>query len=90
MGNVVVIGANRFIGFHLCMAFLDEGIEVKGYTHSAHKEEDDLQEEMKFFLGRNANYASTEVGESLDMITSETDVVYFTYFDGGDFYHPDF
>jgi UDP-glucose 4-epimerase len=90
MGNVVVIGANRFIGFHLCMTFLDEGTEVKGYTHSAHKEEDDLQEEMKFFLGRNANYASTEVGESLDMITSETDVVYFTYFDGGDFYHPDF
>jgi nucleoside-diphosphate-sugar epimerase len=43
MGNVVVIGANRFIGFHLCMAFLDEGTEVKGYTHSAHKEEDDLQ-----------------------------------------------
>jgi UDP-glucose 4-epimerase len=90
MGNVVVIGANRFIGFHLCMAFLDEGTEVKGYTHSAHKEEDDLQEEMKFFLGRNANYASTEVGESLDMITSETDIVYFTYFDGGDFYHPAF
>lgn len=51
MGNVVVIGVNCFIGFYLCMVFLDEGIEVKGYIYFVYKEEDDLQEEMKFFLG---------------------------------------
>ncbi|TYR79524.1 NAD(P)-dependent oxidoreductase [Priestia megaterium] len=90
MGNIVVIGANRFVGFRICTAFLENGEEVSGYTHPAHESEKSLQDEMKFLLGRNANFKTEEVGNSLAAITHDTDIVYFAYFDGGDFYHSDF
>lgn len=90
MGNFVVIGANRFLGFHLCTALLENGEEVSGSVHKAHTSETSLQNEMGLLLGRNANFEKRTDRDVLEMITSETDAVYFAYFDGGDFYHDDF
>ncbi|WP_110114566.1 NAD(P)-dependent oxidoreductase [Bacillus sp. CGMCC 1.16541] len=92
MAKVIVVGSNRFVGFHLCTSFLNEGIEVKGYTHEAHKGESSLQEEMLAFLGRNANFTSEQIEDENWQLTidSDTEVVYFTYFDGGDFDHLEF
>ncbi|HWO98046.1 MAG TPA: NAD(P)-dependent oxidoreductase [Bacillus sp. (in: firmicutes)] len=92
MKKIAVVGANRFVGFGLCDYFLKEGMEVIGYTHQAHERERMLQEEMEMFLGRNANFIVKKIedGEVLFGPTDQFDVIYFTYFDQGDFQDTSF
>ncbi|MBM7702583.1 NAD-dependent epimerase/dehydratase family protein [Metabacillus iocasae] len=92
MSKIIVVGSNRFVGFHLCTSFLNDGIEVKGYMHEPHKSESFLQDEMRSFLGRNANFTSVQIDEADQQLSidSDTDVVYFTYFDAGDFHDSQF
>ncbi|KOO50284.1 NAD-dependent epimerase/dehydratase family protein [Priestia koreensis] len=89
MENVVIYGVNRFVGFQLCCYYLEQGVNVVGYTHPAHEEEDTLQEEMLLYLGRNANFSCEEMSGNLDVthIHEQTLAVFFCFFDGGDFYH---
>ncbi|MDQ0247943.1 nucleoside-diphosphate-sugar epimerase [Bacillus fengqiuensis] len=92
MEKIAVIGANRFVGFCLCDYFLKEGMEIRGYVHQAHEKELMLQDEMEMFLGRSANFTVTKVEdrESLFDPTDQFDVIYFTYFDQGDFQDASF
>lgn len=92
MEKIAVIGANRFVGFCLCDYFLKEGMEVTGYTHQAHEKEMMLQDEMEMFLGRSANFIVKKIGdkESLFDSADQFDVIYFTYFDQGDFQDASF
>lgn len=93
MEKIAVVGANRFVGFCLCDYFLKEGVEVRGYTHQAHEKELMLQEEMEMFLGRSANFIVNKIEDReplFNSIDDQFDVVYFTYFDQGDFQDASF
>ncbi|MED4073075.1 NAD-dependent epimerase/dehydratase family protein [Priestia endophytica] len=89
MKKVAIIGANRFLGFHLTKIFLEQGAEVYGYVHDGHPEEGIVRKEMSFMYGRNANF--TEVTDlSRIFVDQNIEAVYFTYIDGGDLYRRSF
>ena len=61
MNEIEIIGINNFIGFHLAKHFLEQGMEVIGYTLPL--ENDDFQLK-KLELGRNANLTIKELNEA--------------------------
>lgn len=58
MDRAIIIGAFGFLGFSVCQAMLDEGIEVNAISVS--DEPDLLTEEKRMEIGRNANFFEDE------------------------------
>lgn len=59
MDRAIIIGAFGFLGYSVCRAMLDEGIEVN--VISVEEEYDFLIEEKRMEIGRNANLLEDEV-----------------------------
>lgn len=55
MDKAVIVGSYEFIGFHLCEALLQEGIEVYG-IHIPTSDSEHLVEEKRLLIGRNSNF----------------------------------
>lgn len=54
MDKVIIIGIYDFLGFHLCLEFLEQGLEVIGIETET-DESDMFIEEKKLLIGRNSN-----------------------------------
>jgi len=61
MDRAIIIGAFGFLGFSVCRAMLNEGIEVNAI--SVDEENDFFIEEKRMEIGRNANFLEDEVME---------------------------
>jgi hypothetical protein len=59
MDKAIIVGAFEFIGFHLCMALLEEGIEVIG-IHIPTEDDDICLEEKRLEIGRNSNFVEKD------------------------------
>lgn len=55
MDKAIIVGAFEFIGFHLCLSLLEQGIEVVG-IHLATEDNDLSLEEKRLEVGRNSNF----------------------------------
>lgn len=86
MERVLIIGAQQFIGFHLCSHFLEEGYSVDGVFFEPsqpfyHKW---VEEEM-LWLGRNAQlsiWTKEDLMEKADVSTYDS--IYFCHYDPHD------
>lgn len=58
MDKAIIIGAFGFLGFSVCQAMLDEGVEVNAI--SVCEESDFFTEEKRMEIGRNANFIENE------------------------------
>ncbi len=81
MDRAIIIGAFGFVGFSVCQALLDEGIEVIAISVS--EEPDLFTEEKRMEIGRNANFIEEERwlgdGENASEITPVIIPVYDYY-----------
>jgi nucleoside-diphosphate-sugar epimerase len=59
MNRAIIIGAFGFLGYSICQAMLDEGIEVEAI--SVGEEPDFFIEEKRMEIGRNANFLEDEI-----------------------------
>lgn len=60
MDKVIIIGVYEYLGFHLCLKFLEEGIEVIGVDTEI-DDSDFFIEEKKLFIGRNSNFTERDL-----------------------------
>ncbi len=63
MDKAVIIGAFEFIGFYFCEKMLETGYEVLGIHFD--DQDDNLVEEKKLQIGRNANFCEKKIGDWL-------------------------
>jgi hypothetical protein len=59
MNKAIIIGAFGFLGYSVCRAMLDEGIEVNAIPVG--KELDNVTEEKRMEIGRNANFLEDQL-----------------------------
>lgn len=55
MDKAIIVGIYEFIGFHLCEALLQEGIEVYG-VNLPMNDSDHIVDEKRLLIGRNSNF----------------------------------
>ncbi|MBP2241157.1 hypothetical protein J2Z40_001719 [Cytobacillus eiseniae] len=68
MGNALIIGTFENIGFHFCTSYLEEGYEVIGIQFTSSIEEEIL-ENKRMAIGRNANFIEKSFKEWLPTAT---------------------
>jgi len=82
MDKVIIVGIYEFIGFHLCLSLLEQGIEVTG-IHLKTGREDLFLEEKRLEIGRNSNFTEKEetylVSEPLSVPTTVF-IDYYSYY----------
>ncbi|MDQ1004119.1 hypothetical protein QFZ28_004519 [Neobacillus niacini] len=79
MDKVVVIGVFDFVNFHVCKAFLDKGIEVRGVQLETEVNEDMINEK-RLEIGRNANFSEVSLGE-ISNHSSEYETIVLSVYD---------
>lgn len=67
MDKAIIIGVYDYIGFHLCLKFLEQGVEVTG-VHFATDETDLFLSEKNLLVGRNSNFIEMDIA---DLATEE-------------------
>ncbi|MDZ5470331.1 hypothetical protein SM124_01085 [Bacillus sp. 31A1R] len=78
MDKAVIIRPFGFLGFHLCMKLLDEGIEVVGIHIGGSSHSSSSFEEKRMEIGRNANFIETDyLSEELE----HTSVIFIDAYD---------
>ncbi len=60
MDKAIIIGIYEYLGFHLCLKFLEQGIEVIGVDTEI-DESDLFIEEKKLSIGRNSNFTERDL-----------------------------
>jgi len=73
MDKAIIIGGFGFLGYSVCRAMLDEGIEVNAI--SVGKEFDKVIEEKRMQIGRNANFLEDELLINEDKIGAPNPVI---------------
>jgi hypothetical protein len=73
MDKAIIIGAFGFLGYSVCRAMLDEGIEVNAIPVG--KELDNVIEEKRMEIGRNANFLEDELLINEDKIEAPIPVI---------------
>jgi nucleoside-diphosphate-sugar epimerase len=79
MDKVVIIGVFDFVNFHVCKAFLDKGIEVRGVQLETEVNEDMINEK-RLEIGRNANFSEVSLGDISNQPT-DNDTIVLSVFD---------
>lgn len=79
MDKVVIVGVFDFVNFHVCKAFLDKGIEVRGVQLET-EENEDMVNEKKLEIGRNANFSEVSLGDISNQ-SSDNDTIVLSVFD---------
>ncbi|WP_338781051.1 hypothetical protein [Metabacillus sp. FJAT-52054] len=75
MKKAAVLGAQTFLGFALCMEWLEKGVEVLAvYEHGKNSLEKRRMEEMWMTVGRNALFELVSVEENPDLTSCEAAV----------------
>lgn len=62
MDKAIIVGVFQFLGFRLCLSFLEQGVEVTGINRGL-DEEDIFSEEKRLLIGRNSNFAEKALTE---------------------------
>lgn len=62
MDKAIIIGVYDYLGFHLCLKFLEQGLEVIG-VHVDKEMIDLFYTEKKLLIGRNSNFTEIELDE---------------------------
>ena len=76
MDKAIIVGTYEFIGFHLCLSLLEQGIEVIG-IHLQTKGEDIFLEEKRLEIGRNDNFKEKDETYLVSLEQVSDDVVIF-------------
>ena len=76
MKKAVVFGAYQFLGFHICRALLDEGVEIIGVSFPNIDVKD--IEDKKMEIGRNANFSEIS-WDQVDSILQNSEIDYLFY-----------
>jgi nucleoside-diphosphate-sugar epimerase len=79
MDKVVIVGVFDFVNFHVCKAFLDKGIEVRGVQLET-EENEDMVFEKRLEIGRNANFSEVPIGDISNQ-SSDNDAIVLSIFD---------
>jgi nucleoside-diphosphate-sugar epimerase len=79
MDKVVIVGVFDFVNFHVCKAFLDKGIEVRG-VRLENEEDEDRVIEKRLEIGRNANFSEVSL-EEVSSQSSDHDTIVLSAFD---------
>lgn len=79
MDKVVIVGVFDFVNFHVCKAFLDKGIEVRGVLLETEVNEDMINEK-RLEIGRNANFSEVSL-EDMSNDSSEYETLVLSVYD---------
>ncbi|MBB6443539.1 hypothetical protein [Bacillus benzoevorans] len=60
MDKAIIIGVYDYIGFHLCLTFLEQGLEVTG-VHFGTDDTDIFFAEKSLLIGRNSNFTEMDL-----------------------------
>jgi nucleoside-diphosphate-sugar epimerase len=81
MDKAIIIGVYEYIGFQLCSTLLDQGVEVIG-VHLNNTVEEELLEERRLEIGRNANFVELQDLSSITSIFHQVVILidYYSYY----------
>ncbi|WP_442599167.1 hypothetical protein [Neobacillus sp. D3-1R] len=84
MDKVIIFGTYGFVGYSTCVKLLEEGYEVNGY-HLDIGELQDIIENKKLMIGRNANFQERSFGEDTHILEEDRETtIIISYYD---FFH---
>ena len=77
MDKAIIVGVYEFIGFHLCEALLQEGIEVYGVNLPIDTS-DHVVDEKRLLIGRNSNFQEKDESFLSSFDFSQRGHIYFS------------
>jgi nucleoside-diphosphate-sugar epimerase len=76
MDKAIIVGIYEFIGFNLCEALLQEGIEVYG-VHIPTVDSELVRDEKRLLIGRNSNYIEKDISSLSSLNLTQQDTYIF-------------